>query len=453
MKPKSGALAPLAALCLTALPVTATPCRAQAAGAEGLAAQITAVEALQAKLEAQQQALEATRRRLEAQERELERQRQELSAQQIQLHSLVQQLPARPVAEAVAPSGLSELAGGQSGETAPAAAPPTPAARSVGEPPEARERSQEIAVLADEGGGVLTPPGVLVLEPQVDYSYDSDRLFAFRGIELIPAFLVGVIDVSDVQRNTITTSLTARYGISSRFEAEVKVPLVYRSDRLENLELRQAGETAPLQLGLAEPDTFGIGDIEFGGHYQITDGLGGWPVLIGNLQVKTTTGTNPFEVDLDEELNTGSGFWSLQPSVTAILPSDPAVIFGNFGYTWNIKRDIDEQLESTLGEIAEIGEVDPGDALSGTLGLGFAFNERTSVSFGYSHDWVFETETEVNGEVQKSRDLQVGSFLFGISHRLDEMTTMNFNVEVGATEDAPDVRVALRVPIWLTLFR
>jgi outer membrane translocation and assembly module TamA len=110
-------------------------------------------------------------------------------------------------------------------------------------------------------------------------------------------------------------------------------------------------------------------------------------------------------------------------------------------------------LESTLGEIAEIGEVDPGDALSGTLGLGFAFNERTSVSFGYSHDWVFETETEVNGEVQKSRDLQVGSFLFGISHRLDEMTTMNFNVEVGATEDAPDVRVALRVPIWLTLFR
>ena len=81
-----------------------------------------------------------------------------------------------------------------------------------------------------------------------------------------------------------------------------------------------------------------IGDIDVTARYQLTNAHGGWPFLIGNLQATAPTGTDPFKVarspasGVQLEAPTGSGFWSVYPSLTAILPSDPAVLFGSVGY-------------------------------------------------------------------------------------------------------------------------
>ncbi|MBW8911496.1 MAG: hypothetical protein JF564_06350 [Sphingomonas sp.] len=48
--------------------------------------------------------------------------------------------------------------------------------------------------------------------------------------------------------------------------------------------------------------------------------------------------------------------------------------------------------------------------------------------------------------VAKTRSLQAGRFLFGISYRLNERTTINWSVEYGLTDDDSDLRASLRIP-------
>ena len=208
-----------------------------------------------------------------------------------------------------------------------------------------------VDLLADVGG-VLTPRGTLVLEPQFEYTYDTANRFFFNGIEIVDALLIGIIEVNKAQRETLTASLAARYGITSRLEADVRVPFVVRRDRLTRQEVGEADEsTDTLQMN-------GLGDIDFGLHYQLNRGNGGWPFFVANLRAQSNTGKGPYDVDPEDEAPTGSGFWGVEPSLTVIYPSDPAVLFANVGYVYNFASDVDKTF--TSGTIrTRVDEVDP----------------------------------------------------------------------------------------------
>ena len=312
------------------------------------------------------------------------------------------------------------------------------------EPPEEETRPPEIQAIP-ELGGVLTPRGVLQIEPSIEYTNSAVNRFTFRGIEVVEAVLLGVIEAEDADRDSIRGELTFRYGITNRLEAEAVVPYVYRNDRVTTL-VDPAGTDIPRSL-TDQLDGMGFGDVEFAGHYQINDGLDDWPFFVGNLRIKTVTGEGPFDIDRDSfgvptELATGSGFWSIEPSLTVIYPTDPAVLFANVGYNWNIADDIDQRIGDAF-----IGRVDPGDSVGVSFGLGLGLNERLSMTLGYQHDFIDGTTTEIDGVDFDSNSLDVGSLLFGASYRLSDRIRANLNTRIGVTEDAPDVRVTLRLPI------
>ncbi len=293
-----------------------------------------------------------------------------------------------------------------------------------------------------ERGGVLTPKGMLILEPTIDYSKSTSNRLNFRGISIVDGFLIGIIEASDADRDTITSQLTARFGITDRLEVEASVPYVYRSDRTISLVGGAGGNSVT-----ASTTGDGLGDIEVAAHYQINEGRDDWPFFIANLRYKSTTGTGPFDIARDGsgiplELATGSGFQAIEPSLTVIYPTDPAVLFANIGYLINLPEDVN----TTIGG-ATIGRVDPGDSIGVSFGVGFAMNEKLSLNLGYQHDFVFETTTETNGVDVQSETLSVGSFLFGGSYRLSDMVSLNLTVQIGATVDAPDSRIIFRVPV------
>jgi hypothetical protein len=157
------------------------------------------------------------------------------------------------------------------------------------------------------------------------------------------------------------------------------------------------------------------------------------------------------------EAATGAGFWAVTPNLTAILPTDPAVLFATVGYTINLARDINRMIGTTL-----IERVKPGDTPSASLGIALSLNPRTSLSLGYAHSWSMGTQmrfrtANTQGELgatsnSTTRDLQLGRLLFGVSYRTSPSTTINWNVEVGATEDATDLRTTLRIPFTLDVF-
>ncbi|HWT52808.1 MAG TPA: transporter [Caulobacter sp.] len=309
----------------------------------------------------------------------------------------------------------------------------------VGQAPPERG-AVEVAALP-ERQGVLTPHGQFVLEPSMDYTHASTNRLVFRGVEIVTGVQIGVIEASDADRNGVGASLAGRYGLSDRLEVQMTVPYVRRADRLTTLAQRD--ETISRSLSLKGS---GLGDVELGVRYQINRTRAGRPVFIGALRVKGDTGTSPFEIDRDEfgvarRLATGSGFWAVEPGLTFLYPTDPIVIFGGASYLYHMPRDIDR----TIGEV-RVGKVDPGDAIGVNAGFGFAINPKFSFSLGYRHSYILPTKSRINGVGQKSESLQVGVFAFGWSLRLNDRMTLSNGYEFGATSDAPDVRVALRLP-------
>lgn len=93
-----------------------------------------------------------------------------------------------------------------------------------------------------------------------------------------------------------------------------------------------------------------------------------------------------------------------------------------------------------------MGKFDPGDAVRMSFGMAYAINSAASFTLGYKHDFIQHTETEINGVNLVSSSLDVGALLLGFSYRLNERTSVNTNLELGATADAPDVSLTLRVP-------
>jgi hypothetical protein len=268
----------------------------------------------------------------------------------------------------------------------------------------------------------------------------------FRGIELVPGIQIGLIEASDADRTTLVTTLGARYGLTNRLEIEARVPALYRWDRIQVAQQRDEGIVRTIAL-----KERGIGDAELALRYQINRPNGQNPIWVANLRVKSDTGKSPFEVGFDEfgvatGLSTGSGFWAVQPGVNFLLPSDPAVIFGSLGYLYHIPRNIDRDIGGV-----RIGRVDPGDAISGNVGFGFALNPRFSFSMGYRHSYIFPSTTEIGGSEERSDRAQVGSFTFGMSYRVNPRQSVNIGFEFGATADAPDVGVTIRLPLSVDL--
>lgn len=382
---------------------------------------------------------------LAAERAELARQRARLDEQERRLQALEAQM-------------LDDIRGTGA---APTDAPRTEV-ETVGERPVEQERPPQIAVLGDQGG-IITRQGRLTIEPSAEYAHADRNRVLFRGIEVVEAVLIGVFDINESRQDAVTGSIAARYGVTSRLEVSARLPYVYRTDRTVLAPV--PGSENPPGSGAGTRETFasgdGIGDVEASVRYQLNRGRDGWPFLIAGVQVAAPTGSDPFKIartpiGAPQEAATGSGFWGVSPSLTALMPSDPAVFFGSLGYTRNFGRDLDTRIGS-----AQLDYVKPGDSFSGALGFGVSLNDRASFNLGYGHTWAMGTRTvtrveQSNGPGQPptlsapmttvSRDLQIGRYMFGVTYRTSPRTTLNWAVEIGATEDATDVRTTLRVP-------
>ena len=347
---------------------------------------------------------------------------------------------------------LAEAQGAVSAPEAPPASTPQP----VGQAPSRPIRPPEVAPLFEQPG-VLTPKGRYVLEPSMQFGYSSSNRVALVGYTIIPALLIGLIDVREVKRNTFTAALAVRTGLSNRFEVEARVPYVYRSDATVSRELFTG--TAVERVF----DTSGraLGDIEVAARYQLNNGGADKPYYVAGLRFKSRTGRDPFEVVTDctqrcvgenatgtglpVDLPTGSGFYSLQPSLTWLFPSDPAVFFGSISYLHSFKRTDVSRL--VLNGVREpLGTIEPGKIFGVNFGIGLALNEKASLSLGYDHSSVGRTRQ--NGvTVPGSVRTQLGTLLMGYSYRLGKDRSLNISVGAGLTRDTPDVSISVRLPM------
>jgi hypothetical protein len=418
-----------------------------ARSAEGAADSAADLDALRQQVVNQTQRIDALRKALADEEASLREVRRALGLEALSRTRGGQAAsPSSVVGPAAASTGINPNPTEQVAQTSP----PQP----VGQAPSPESRQIAIAPIFEQPG-LLTPKGHFGIEPSVQYSYSSTNRVALVGYTIIPAILIGLIDISEVKRNTFTGTMTARYGVTNRFEIEARVPYVYRSD---------TGVGRPFLQGAAADATVfdstgkGIGDIEATARYQLNDGGTDNPYYIASLRFKSRTGKDPFEVTtsnavlgfqgdgVQTSLPMGAGFYGIQPAITALFPSDPAVFFGTLSYLQSIRRK--DVVRNTDTGPQDLGSVSPGGIFGFNFGMGLALNDKSSFSIGYDHASV--GKTKVAGVIPPgSVRVQLGTLLLGYSVRMSSTRTMSLSLGAGLTRDTPDVTLTLRMPMSL----
>lgn len=411
---------------------------------------------LQREINAQTQRLEELRRSLAEQERAVASLQHALDEERLAaergagvapstvLPVLAQQAPAQQVPPQAQAQAASQQPQQQQQRQQP-----------VGQAPESATRPPEVAQIFDQPG-VLTPAGQFILEPSLQYGYSANDRVALVGYTVIPAILIGLIDVRQVKTTSGVATLTGRMGIGGRFELEAKVPYVYLN-----------GDTVSREIftGSAQDRVFnargdGMGDVEATARYQLNRGGPDKAFYIGWLRYKSRTGKDLFEVVTDcvqrclqnttgtglpLELPTGTGFEAIQPGVTWLYPSDPVVFFGTFSYLYNFERN---NVSRTVlnGQTESLGDVQLGDIWGFNLGMGLALNEKASISLGYDTSLVGKTQQNGRNAPGAVR-ITLGTLLLGGTYRFSDRWSLNVALGVGVTRDTPDMTLTARVPI------
>ncbi|HEX2083057.1 MAG TPA: acetate kinase [Xanthomonadaceae bacterium] len=424
--------------------------------------QASRYDALAAKVEAQAQLIRQLRADVAAQDGALDELRQALAEARLDA-SRGRGLASDSASAQQAPDGAAPTSGASTADASYAAQAEPQGPQPVGTPPASQERPPEIAQIFDQPG-VLTPRGRFVLEPSLQFGYSATDRVALVGYTVIPAILIGLIDVRQVKTTTGVATLAGRFGVTDRMEIEARLPYVYINSDTVSREIF----TGSAQDEVFNADGSGLGDAELTVRYQLNRGGADRPFYIGWLRYKSRTGKDPFEVVTDcvtrcvanatgtglpLELPTGSGFEAIQPGITFLFPSDPIVFFGSLSYLHNFERSnvsrtvltgAPEGFPQTTTE--PLGDVKAGDIVGFNLGLGLALNEKASISMGL--DTSFVGKTEMNGEdAPGAVRMVLGTLVLGGSYRFSDTMNLNVALGVGVTRDTPDMMLTARLPI------
>jgi hypothetical protein len=302
------------------------------------------------------------------------------------------------------------------------------------------QKAQDQALL--ERGAILLRPGALQIEPGLEYSKFSGNNVQISGVSIFDAIIIGFIRVDANDRDLLTGTLRARYGVINRVQVDATLPYIYRRDH----EV----------LGIGTPNVRdrsfsgnGIGDVELGVSGQPLIGRGWVPNVLVRVFTRIPTGESSFQIPTvpvgpggENRLSrspSGTGFYAVGGTVTAVLPIDPVVLFAGGGYTMNFPR--------TWGQF---GRIDPGDTWEFFAGLNFALNERVSFNFSFIQQRSLPTSRDgtrlVNTSATDARAI------FGTSVGLSRSVNLVMNAGVGLTPASPNFTFFVSLPITFQVF-
>ena len=240
-------------------------------------------------------------------------------------------------------------------------------------------------------------------EPAITYSRFDRSQIQLSGFLALDAIFLGSISVDEVESDIITFDHTLRYGVTDQLQVRVNLPIVYRETNFQSGGAGGAAGAIAEQSVSQGPE---IGDVSFGASYRVLPETATRPDVVFNLDVRAPTGRDPFGIDVvdvpgtngnlqvPEDLPTGNGIWQVAPGLSILKTIDPAILFANITYFYNIENEFND-IASDPGN--QPGKVKLGDAIEYGAGYAFALNEITSLSMSYSQRFIEKSKTKLEG--------------------------------------------------------
>jgi hypothetical protein len=290
-------------------------------------------------------------------------------------------------------------------------------------------------------GSLLLRPGTVEFDNGMAYyNSTSDRL-QIDGFTVYPVLIVGDIVSERSERDVVLASSTTRVGLPRDFQLDVRVPYGYQSERAVT-----AGNTKTSQRFL------GLGDVEVGVTKQLRRGRGHGADVLGAFRWKSTSGPDPYDVTSPQPATLGTGFNSLQGSLTAVKTSDPLVFFGSLSYAANLPGTKRIQTTAPNGQSQLTPErLKPGDAIGFQVGTALAVNPEASLNFAL--DQRFIRSTSLDGKSLAGTYLSVAVFNVGTSFIYGPGRSVDLGVGIGLSRGAPNFQFSVNFPLRFSLIR
>lgn len=274
---------------------------------------------------------------------------------------------------------------------------------------------------AAEQSYTLLKKGERTLTYGLDYSLVRDTVIETvqRGENTF-----SVIGQSEAQ-HTFTNSFTFDYGVWDNLTFSVRLPLVAKFD--------------------TERDTnaYSLGDISASLRYQPWASVAGKPVTTLYATLGLPTGDSPYDINLNNDMSTGSGFYSLGFGGNMSYVVDPVVLFGSLGYTVNFANTDISQVRG--GRMLE--KVEPGDTISASMGFAYALSYDVSLSTSYQMAYTLADEYYFSNETIEGTEQTSAVMNFSLGLRTAPDHIVNVNAGFGMTEDSPDVLLGISMPL------
>jgi hypothetical protein len=215
-------------------------------------------------------------------------------------------------------------------------------------------------------------------------------------------------------------------GFRSR---ELFAPFEYRVGLLKRVQgfIGAAVGWTNTEVSLNSREAFkndgGFGDVNFGLTMQLVDATANSPYTIATIQATAPTGGDPFigAGGLSPSApSLGQGFWSIAGSLLFIQPYDPVVVFYGLG----TEQFFDHRYVGV--------EIEPGAQYNYTLGVGFAVNERITLSGRFFGAYVEELKVNGNRLFDSNSEPMTMRFSATISKPCDRIVEPF--IEFGLTE-------------------
>ncbi|HMA67227.1 MAG TPA: SPOR domain-containing protein [Desulfosalsimonadaceae bacterium] len=282
-------------------------------------------------------------------------------------------------------------------------------AREVREELEATEeekKKEEEDILSAAGREyTLLQKGRLGVEYKLSYSYfDYDAIREQNIIE-------------HNSQHTITNTFIVEYPVKNNLTLQANVPYIYKYDKV--------GSDDSL-------DTTDFGDVDLGVNYQPFRAGKRFPSIIFRGTLTCPMGRDPYDINPETELSTGSGGYALQGSMSMSKAVDPIMVFGSLGYTY--KHPIDN-LDYKMGSYT-LERYERGDTVDFSMGIGYSLSYITSLTFGYSYSYTFEAERHFKQARSQTYQTRTSSSLsIGTSWRISQKMRVNMSLGIGLTDD------------------
>ncbi|WP_093533405.1 transporter [Stenotrophomonas rhizophila] len=299
------------------------------------------------------------------------------------------------------------------------------------------------------------------LENSLSYARYDRKQLTLNGFLALDAIFLGNIAIENVESDTLTYNLAARWGLTPRLALNLDVPYLARKT------VFQKGGAGGSAAAIAQEETTGngIGDISLSANYKLFSEKGRWPETVLTVGATAPTGREPYglswkvlERDDDdfirfavpEQQPTGNGVWQANVGLSAVKTADPAILFANIGYIHSFENSFDD-LDANPDTVNP-GDVKLGGSYYFGAGVAFAFNERTSLSISFSDKLSARASTRFKGgqwvKIVGS-DANAATLNLGITYALNQNTTIVSLLGIGLTPDSPDFTLAFKVPYIL----